>query len=241
MSAAPTARRPGRRRRGRPAPPRRQAAHRGLAIAPTASRGSGTGSSVTARPVWPSAQFGDVGAAGFGDRAAWAWARGAVRAASAPRPTTARRSSAARDWESSTSAPSRSRSAPSTTTVSPGLSPSRIATLSPSCTPSLTRALVHGLVGIDDEDEGAVGAALDRRHRHHGLVVQRVHQKPDIDELAGEQLVVGVVEHGAQLDRAGGGIDHIVHGGELAAGDLDGLAAILGIHCPASRPATPGP
>src|ERR1700722_9170216 len=36
------------------------------------------------------------------------------------------------------SEPSRKRSAPSTTTVSPAFNPSRMATLSPSCTPSLT-------------------------------------------------------------------------------------------------------
>ena len=43
--------------------------------------------------------------------------------------------------------------------------------------------------------------------RHHGLVVQRVDQQADIDELVGEQLAVLIVEHGAQLDRAGGGVD----------------------------------
>ena len=101
--------------------------------------------------------------------------------------------------------------------------------MSPSCTPSLTLRWFTVLSGVTTKTKVPLGAALDRRHRHHGLVLQRVHQKADIDELAGEQLAVRIVEHGAQLDRAGGGIDLIVHGGELAAGDLDGLAAVIGV------------
>ena len=196
----------------------------------TASCDSGTGTCAPrAARLWPRAQFLDVGAAGLGRCAAGAWARARVRGRHRPARAGRRGDLAAVGSGISTSAPSRRRSAPSTTTVSPGLRPDRIATLSPSCTPSLTVRWLTVLSGVTTKTKVP---SAPRWIAATGITVwllQRIHQKADIDELAGEQLAVGIVEHGAQLHRAGGGIDHIVHGGELAAGDLVGLAAVIGI------------
>jgi len=41
---------------------------------------------------------------------------------------------------------------------------------------------------VKPRNKGAVGAALDRRHWDDGLVLQRVHQQTDVDELAGKSL-----------------------------------------------------
>ena len=87
-------------------------------------------------------------------------------------------------------------------------------------------ALGDGLVGPHQEDIGAVGAALHGGHGHGRLVFQRVDQQADIHELGREQPAVLVVEHRAQLDRAGRRIDHRVHRRQHARSNLVGLAAV---------------
>ena len=86
-----------------------------------------------------------------------------------------------------TLAPSRSWSAPSTTTRSPGASPERTATRSPSVGAELHRAHRDGVVGVDDDrrrcrarraGSPAVGITRD--------VLQRVDQQADVDELVRE-------------------------------------------------------
>ena len=79
-------------------------------------------------------------------------------------------------------APSRSLSAPSTTTRSPGFRPARI---SARAIGDAKRDLAHGdgAVGVDQIDEGAGQAALDRGDRRDRHVLVLVDQKLDVDEL----------------------------------------------------------
>ena len=56
--------------------------------------------------------------------------------------------------------------------------------------------------------------------------LHRVDQQPDVDELVGEQRLVVVVEDGAQLHRAGGRVDLVVDGVELADAELVLLRAV---------------
>src|SRR5581483_8581239 len=93
--------------------------------------------SVALAPAWGAVQSFLISSLHALLRAAAAWARRAARAASsAPEPDGAVILPVGLGI--STSAPSRSRSAPSTTTVSPPLMPDRIWMLLPSCTPVLT-------------------------------------------------------------------------------------------------------
>ena len=117
-------------------------------------------------------------------------------------------------------APSRRRSTPSITTWSPTSRPLVTAIFSPSVTPVSTDPDRDRVVGLHQIDEGARLAALDGGDRHDGGVLHRVREQADIDELVGEQRLVLVVEHGAQLHRAGGRVDLVVDGGELALAEL---------------------
>ena len=85
---------------------------------------------------------------------------------------------------------------------------------------------LHGIVGLDEVDEGSRLAALDGGDRNHRRILDRVDQQPDVHELVGEQVLVLVVEDGAQTDRAGRGVDHVVMGVELADGELALLGAV---------------
>ncbi len=80
-----------------------------------------------------------------------------------------------------------------------------------------------GAVGIHDVDESAhhaVGrAAAHRGVRHDDLVLQQFLQQLDVDELVRKQRAVGIVELRAQLHRAGGDVDLVVDGQQLALGE----------------------
>ena len=93
----------------------------------------------------------------------------------------------------------------------------------------MTRAHADRLVGLHDEDEVALRAALHRGDGHQRAVVLGIHQQAHIDELVGEELALRIVELRAHLDRAGGRIDLIVDGGERAGRELAGLAAVIGV------------
>src|SRR5260221_7871868 len=75
-------------------------------------------------------------------------------------------------------------------------------------------------------DEGAGLSALDGGDRHDDGILHRVGQQADVDELVGEQRLVGIVEDGAQLHRAGGGVDLVVVGRYLAGAELGLLRTI---------------
>ena len=133
-------------------------------------------------------------------------------------------------------APSRRRSTPSITTWSPTSRPLVTGDLLAVGDAGLDDADRDRVVGLDQIDEGARLAALDRGDRHDGGVLHRVDQQADIDELVGEQRLVLVVEHGAQLHRAGRGVDLVVDGGELAGGRAGSSAPGRAPSPAASRP-----
>ena len=107
-------------------------------------------------------------------------------------------------------APSRRRSAPSMTTRSPGASPEVTATMAVVRRSKLDRTHGDRVVGADQIDVGSGRAALDRGRRRSHDAAQRFDQQPRIDELIGKELVVEVVEFGAQLHHAGRRVDLIV-------------------------------
>jgi hypothetical protein len=92
------------------------------------------------------------------------------------------------------------------------------------------RPHADGVAVLDDINEGPIRPALHRRRRHHDDLAQSVHQQPDIDELAGPQLQLGIRELGLHLHGPGGLIDLVVddlqhtaidHGLVVAAERLD--------------------
>ena len=178
---------------------------------------------VSARPVWARPASGRLasarrpGAVAVLPPPALSPSGAAVAAAGPSPPASAR---------TMTLAPSRSLSAPSITTRSPGCRPESTSTRSPSVTPSLTGRTVTVLSSPTQVDEGAGHAALDAggRHRHHVLV--RVDQQPDVDELVRKERPCFVGELGAQLDRAGGRVDLVVERRERAVGELAGAGAV---------------
>ena len=105
-----------------------------------------------------------------------------------------------------------------------------MATRSPSCGPSVDARIVtvpSGLTTytkVPNDARCTAAAGIDRR------VLQRPHPQPDVDELVREQLLVRVVERGAQADGAGRGVDLVVDGLEAAVGQLDGIGAIPRLH-----------
>ena len=64
--------------------------------------------------------------------------------------------------------------------------------------------------GVDDVDETAVGAELNRRVGGEHRARKRVDQQQDVDELVGKQRGVGIVERRAQLERARRQVDLVV-------------------------------
>ena len=59
--------------------------------------------------------------------------------------------------------------------------------------------------------------------------LQRVDQQARVDELVGKERVVFVVEHGAQLDGAGGGVDLVVEWWRACPGDHSCWGAVVGL------------
>ena len=93
-----------------------------------------------------------------------------------------------------TLAPSRSRSAPSTTTWSPTRQARQDRDALALNGPELDFGHRDLVVGIDQIDKGAGRAALHRRGRRDHDVLERVDQQLGVDELLGEQLEIVVVE-----------------------------------------------
>ncbi len=82
-------------------------------------------------------------------------------------------------------------------------------------------ALRDGVVGLDEEDVGLGGGALDGgvvEENHAGLLL---YQQAYVHELIGEEGVVLVVKDGAKTEGTGALIDFVVDGGERAGGDFD--------------------
>ena len=131
--------------------------------------------------------------------------------------------------ETSTCAPGRRRSMPSTTMASPATTPSTIETRSPSAGPSFTGRAPTVLSGTHHVDEQALRAALHRRRGNHHHVAQRVELHAHVDELVGEEREVRVVELRLELDRAGRRIDLVVGRGERAVRQLHFLLAVPGL------------
>ncbi len=77
----------------------------------------------------------------------------------------------------------------------------------------------HHPFAIDGVNKGTLGAAQDGRSRNDKSLLAGAEQQADIDKLVGEKSVVIVGKLGFGLDRAGGGIDQIVDGDELAGGE----------------------
>ena len=127
-------------------------------------------------------------------------------------------------------APSRSRSVPSMTTWSPTCRPFDHRDPLTIGDAEFDDADLDGVVGLDQIDEDPGLAALDGGDGNDGRILHRVDQQADIHELVGEQALVLVVENGAQLHGAGGHVDQVVGGVELADAQFDLLRAVEGAH-----------
>src|ERR1700733_6000862 len=80
----------------------------------------------------------------------------------------------------------------------------------------------------DDVDEGFRSIVLDGGVGDQGHVVLGGHEQTGVHELVGKEDVVAVVKLGAEVDGAGGGVDLVVDGDQLAGGQLGGLVTIVG-------------
>ena len=99
------------------------------------------------------------------------------------------------------------------------------------CVAAVGRAGLHlprldRLAVLHDIDERPVLAELHGGVRRQHDVGQRVEQQLDVDELVGEQGVVGVRELRAQLERAGRGVDLIVVSRQIARLELLDVGAV---------------
>ena len=190
-----------------------------------------------ARPRSTSCRWFAVRFAGGAHRAAGSGRRAAFPAGCSGRARAGRRFAAASG--STTCAPSRNRSPPSVTTISPALEPCGHG--NPLAVDHAQRHRPHRdrSIRIHEVDEGAhhaVGrAAANRGVGHDDLIVQHLHQQLDVDELIRKQRAVGVVELRAQLDGAGGHVDSIVDREQLAVGELGAVGAIVGLRRSAGR------
>ena len=82
------------------------------------------------------------------------------------------------------------------------------------------RPLLHGGIGLDDEDELAVLTGLDRLARNDRRLRQRRQPQAHARELTGPQPEILVGERRLQLDGVGRGVDEVVDEGELPVGRL---------------------
>jgi len=73
---------------------------------------------------------------------------------------------------------------------------------------------------IDDIDERALIAVLDRRHRYENDVLLCIDEQLDVHELVGEKRVVGIRKAGPEPQRTGRRIDLIVSRQQLSRGQL---------------------
>src|SRR5437660_7022555 len=72
-------------------------------------------------------------------------------------------------------------------------------------------AQLRGHVGLDHEDVLAIGTGLHRFGWHHQGVVLVVELDPHVDELAGPERVLAVLELSPQLDGPGARINGGIH------------------------------
>ena len=90
------------------------------------------------------------------------------------------------------------------------------------------RADGHGPVGVDQIDEGTLGALLDGRRRDDDDILSDLRQQAGIDELVGEQLIILVFKQGLKPHGPGVGIDLIVDGQKMSHGQLFALITVKG-------------
>src|SRR5882762_7313963 len=83
-----------------------------------------------------------------------------------------------------------------------------------------------GIAVSDYIDISALRTALQRGQWNEAEVVSGVYKKMSVDELVGKETAVFVVEDRFELVGAGGDIDLIIDGEELAAGNFVGVVAI---------------
>ena len=127
-----------------------------------------------------------------------------------------------------TLAPSRSRSTPSITTLSPAARPEVIVVDLPSVGAGDDVALRDCVVGVEEIDEMARRPDLDRGVGRQRDALQRVDQQAHVDELLRKQDALRIVEGGAHLDRAGGDVDLAVVGRQRPLGELFDVGAVEG-------------
>jgi len=78
--------------------------------------------------------------------------------------------------------------------------------------------------------KGPVAAGLQRGSRNDERVLALLQHQPHVDELVGEQRIVGVVEDGLGLDGSGGGIDLVVERQERTGGEVLRLGAVIRVN-----------
>src|SRR5271170_843150 len=73
-----------------------------------------------------------------------------------------------------------------------------------------------GLITLDCVDKSALSVALNRWSGNQSRVVLRVDEQLDIDELAGEESIVRVIEDGLELQGSGGWVNDVIEGQQHA-------------------------
>ena len=108
-------------------------------------------------------------------------------------------------------------------TTSPPFTPDDMTAWVSSCCPTVTvRIAAFAVEG--GEDEGALRTPLQRADRDHDRILQGLDLETDVDEDAGPQLQLRVLEVGLQLHGAGRRVDRVVDDGEHAM--VDRLRAV---------------
>src|SRR5262245_4526868 len=77
-------------------------------------------------------------------------------------------------------------------------------------------AQLGGVIGADDVDVGALLADLLRFCGDEDGVLARREDEADVYELAGPEIVIGVVDGGAEADGSAGALHRVVEEGEAA-------------------------
>src|SRR5208282_6708537 len=82
---------------------------------------------------------------------------------------------------------------------------------------------------LNDINKRRLPVVLNGGGRNQSNALQGVHQQPGVYKLIGKKRVVLVIEERTHLDSAGGGIDLVIEGEELSAGDFSLLSSIESI------------
>src|SRR5271156_5621857 len=86
-----------------------------------------------------------------------------------------------------------------------------------------------GLAVLDQKDKRGVSVVLDRRGRNQDHVVEGFQEQAGIYKQIRKENAVFVVENGAQLQRAGGGVDLVVDALQFSRRQLGFFGAIVDI------------